>query len=92
MQAVFKEAEVHKAPAGKLFISGHSEAVPSILSNTLDRNKQTPQHIIRKQTKQKQTSRVEEEEATMVVKEATFLVEVQGHEMEECFTREVLTL
>jgi hypothetical protein len=93
VQAVFKEAEVHKAEAGNLSISGHFEAVPLVLSNTLDRNKETQQHIMRKLTKPKQTSRDEEEEATVVVvEEATSLAEVQGQEVEESFTREVFTL
>jgi hypothetical protein len=92
MQAVFKEAEVHEAPAGNLSISGHFEAVPLVLSNTVDRIKETQQHIMRKLTKPKQTSRDEEEEATMVIEEATSLAEVQGHEVEESFTREVFTL
>jgi ribonuclease PH len=92
MQAVFKEAEVHKAPAGKLFISGHSEAVPSILRNTLDRNKEMQQHIMRKLMKQKQTRRDGEVDATVVIEEATSLAEVQGHEVDESFTREVFIL
>jgi hypothetical protein len=89
--AVFKEAEVQEAPAGKLSIFRHSEAVPSILCNTLDRNKENQQNM-RKLMKRKRTSRIEEEEATMVVEEAPSLAEVQGHEVEKSFTKEVFTL
>jgi hypothetical protein len=92
MQAVFKEAEVQEAPAVKLSCSGHSEAVAAVLSNAQDRDKEMQQNIMRKLKKGKPTSRVEEEEVRLVVDEAASLAEVQGHEVENRFTREVLTL
>jgi hypothetical protein len=60
------------------------------LCNTLDRNKENQQNM-RKLMKRKRTSRIEEE-ATMVVEEAPSLAEVQGHEVEKSFTKEVFTL
>lgn len=90
--AVFKAAEVQedeKEAPGKLSISGHSEAVPSILSNTLDSNEETQQDIMSKLMKRKRTSRVEEEFATVVVEEEASSAEGQGHEVDGSFTREV---
>jgi hypothetical protein len=78
---------------GKLSISCHSEAVPSVLSNTLDSNTETQQKIMKKQSKRKRTSRFEEGTTVVVVEEAASFAELQGHHgVEDSFTREVFTL